>query len=152
MPSQDDRPMSVRIYGPCKGIVRRPCGLLKTITRVYDYFSKIVPCPHDHRAVLYGDRTMLIRCVYRLRAYNFFQIFHCAELNKIVEATVPIKQYDDRKFSLWRQHGNGDFDIVRASYTRRKANVTEELVVHISSQDYDFGLVSYRNTFDLVVK
>ena len=33
---QDDRPMSIRFYGPCKGIVRRPCGLLTTIARVYD--------------------------------------------------------------------------------------------------------------------
>ena len=35
--------------------------------------------------------------------------------------------YDDRKVSLRRPHGNGDLDIVGASYTRRKANVTEEL-------------------------
>ena len=54
---------------------------------------------------------------------------HCAELNKIVEATMPVNPYDDRKVSLRRPHGNGDFDIVwapvRASYTRRKANVTK---------------------------
>ena len=31
----------------------------------------------------------------------------------------------NRKVSLQRPHGNGDLDIVRASYTRRKANVTE---------------------------
>ena len=36
--SQDDRPMSVGFYGPCKGVVRRPCGLLTTIARVYDHF------------------------------------------------------------------------------------------------------------------
>ena len=35
--------------------------------------------------------------------------------------------YDDRKVSLRRPHGNGDLGIVRASYTRRKANVTEAL-------------------------
>ena len=35
---QDDSPMSIRFYGPCKGIVRRPCGLLTTIARVYDHF------------------------------------------------------------------------------------------------------------------
>ena len=35
---QDDRPMSVRFYGPSKGIVRRPCRLLTTIARVYDHF------------------------------------------------------------------------------------------------------------------
>ena len=54
---QDDRPMSIRFYGPCKGIVRRPCGLPTTIARVYDHFgpkwqSKTLRCPHDHRAVL----------------------------------------------------------------------------------------------------
>ena len=52
---------------------------------------------------------------------------HCAELNKIVEATMPVNPYDDRKVSLRRPHGNGDLDIVRASYTPRKANVTEAL-------------------------
>ena len=40
---------------------------------------------------------------------------------------MPVNPYDDRKVSLRRPHGNGDFDIVRASYTRRKANVTEAL-------------------------
>ena len=73
----------------------------------------------------YGNRTTSLRCVYGLRAYDFFQICHCAELNKIVEATMPVNPYDDRKVSLRRPHGNGDLDIVRASYTRRKANVTE---------------------------
>ena len=48
-----------------------------------------------------------------------FQICHCAELNKIVEATMPVNSYDDRKVSLRRPHGNGDFDIVGASYTGR---------------------------------
>ena len=55
----------------------------------------------------------------------FFQICHCAELNNIVEATMPINQYDDHKVSLRRRHRNGDLDIVRASYTHHKANVTE---------------------------
>ena len=84
------RPMSVRFYGPCKGVVRRPFGLPTTIARVYDHFwgqnDNLKPC-----AVLritlrcpYGDRTMSLRCVYRLQAYDFFQICHCAELNKIV--------------------------------------------------------------------
>ena len=40
---------------------------------------------------------------------------------------MPVNLYDDRKVSLRRSHGNGDLDIVRASYTRRKANVTEAL-------------------------
>ena len=38
---------------------------------------------------------------------------------------MPVNPYDDRKVSLQRPHRNGDLDIVRASYTRRKANVTE---------------------------
>ena len=60
-----------------------------------------------------------------LRANDFFQICHCAEFNKIVEATMTVNPYHDRKVSLRRPHGNGDLDIVGASYTRRKANVTE---------------------------
>ena len=48
----------------------------------------------------------------------FIQICHCAELNKIVEATMPVNPYDDRKVSLRRRYGNGDMDIVRASYRR----------------------------------
>ena len=74
---------------------------------------------------------MSLRCVYGLRAYDFFQICHCAELNKIVEATMPVNPYDDRKVSLRRRYGNGDLDIVRASYTRHKANVTEALAPFI---------------------
>ena len=90
----------------------KPCIVL-TIT---------VRCP-------YGDRTMSLRCVYGLRAYDFFRICHCAELNKIVEATMPVNPYDDCKVSLRRPHGNGDLDIVRPSYTRRKANVTEAILL-----------------------
>ena len=41
---------------------------------------------------------------------------------------MPVNPYDDRKVSLQRPHGNGDLDIVPASYTRRKANVTEALL------------------------
>ena len=65
---------------------------------------------------------MSLRCVYGLRAYNFFKF---VIINKIVEATMPVNPYDDRKVSLRWPHGNGDLDILRASYTRRKANVTE---------------------------
>ena len=43
---------------------------------------------------------------------------------------MPVNPYDDRKVSLWRPHGNGDLDIVGASYTRRKANVTEALMTN----------------------
>ena len=40
---------------------------------------------------------------------------------------MPVNPYDNRKVTLRRPHGNGDLDIVRTSYTRRKANVTEAL-------------------------
>ena len=63
-------------------------------------------------------------CLRAIQAYDFFQICHCAELNKIVEAMMPVNPHDDRKVSLRRPHGNGDLDIIRASYTRRKANVS----------------------------
>ena len=56
---------------------------------------------------------------------RFFQICHCEEFNKIVEATMPVNPYDDRKFSLQRRQKKGDLDIVPTSYTRPKANVTE---------------------------
>ena len=37
---------------------------------------------------------------------------------------MAVNLYNDRKDSLRRPHGNSDLDIVRASYIRRKANVT----------------------------
>ena len=62
---------------------------------------------------------------------RFFQICHCVEFNKIVEATVPVNPYDDRKFSLRRPHENGDLDIILTLYTRLKANVTEALWIFL---------------------
>ena len=46
---------------------------------------------------------------------------------------MPVNLYDSRKVSLRRPHGNGDLDIVRASYTRCKANVTEALLGQVLS-------------------
>ena len=66
----------------------------------------------------------------------FFQICHCAELNKIVEAMMPVNPYDDRKVSLRRSHRNGDLDIVRASYTRRKAIVTKALIAVLCAHTF----------------
>ena len=89
-------------------------------------------CPHDHRAVaVRGSYDVTAMCL-RATGLRFFQICHCAELNKIVEATMPVNPYDDRKVALRKPHGNGDLGIVRASYTRRKANVNEaSLIKHI---------------------
>ena len=88
-------------------------------------------CPQDHRAVpVRGSYDVTAMCL-RATGLRFFQICHCAELNKIVEATMPVNPYDDRKVSLRRRYGNGDLDIVRASYTRQRANVTEALAPFI---------------------
>ena len=38
---------------------------------------------------------------------------------------MPVNPYDDRKLLLRWPHGNGDLNIVGASYTRRMVNVTE---------------------------
>ena len=103
--------------------------------------SKTLRCPHDHRAVpVRGSYDVTAMCL-RATGLRFFQICHCAELNKIVEATMPVNLYDDRKVSLRRRYGNGDLDIVRASYTRHKANVTEALAPFICK----WGL--FRNWF-----
>ena len=47
-----------------------------------------------------------------------------------------VNPYNDRKNSLRRPHGNGDLDIVGASYTRRKANVTKALVCIVNNHLY----------------
>ena len=73
----------------------------------------------------YFNKIKLTSRLGRLLALSLEILCHCAELNKIVEATMPVNPYDDRKVSLRRPHGNGDLDIVGASSTRRKANVTE---------------------------
>ena len=81
--------------------------------------------PHDHRAVpVRGSCDVTVMCL-GPTGLRFFQICHYAELDKIVEATMPVNRYDDCKVSLRRPHRSGDLDIIRASYTRRKANVTK---------------------------
>ena len=106
----------------------RPCGLPTTIVKVYDHFwaKMTISNPALSSRSPCGARTVIVRCHCDVSTgLRFFQICHCAELNKIVEATMPVNPYDDRKVSLRRPHGNDGLDIVRASYTRRKANVTE---------------------------
>ena len=46
---------------------------------------------------------------------RFFKICHSAELNKIVEAMMPVNPYNDGRVSLQWPHGKGDLDIVQAS-------------------------------------
>ena len=54
---------------------------------------------------------------------------------------MPVNPYDDRKVSLRRPHGSGDLDIVRASYTRRKVNVTEALVINVYFCGYSSSFI-----------
>ena len=100
--------MSVRFYEPSMGILRRPYGYPTTSARIYDHFlakMKIARCPHDHRAVpIRGSYDVTAMCL-RATGLRFFQICHCAELNKIVEAMMPVNPYDVRKVTLWRSHG-----------------------------------------------
>ena len=65
-------------------------------------------------------------------SYDVTATCHCVELNKIVEARMPVNPYNDRKVSLRRLHGNVNLDIIQASYTRRKANVTEALETKVN--------------------
>ena len=76
----------------------------------------------------------------RATGLRFFQICRRVELNKIVEATMPVNPYDDGKVSLRRLHGNSDLDILRALYTRRKANVTEALGANMVESQADMML------------
>ena len=123
----DVRTILLALHGHRAATLRAPDDYRKSLRSFLGQNDNLKPCvvltitvrwPYEHR-------TMSLRCACGLRAYDFFQICHCAEFNKIVEATMPVNPYDDRKVSLRRPHGNGNLDILGASYTRRKANVTE---------------------------
>ena len=128
--------MIVRCPYDFMGPTRASCGDLSGSLRLSQestiifgpkWQSKTLRCPHNHCAVpARGSYNVTAMCL-QAKGLQFFQICHYAELNKIVEATIPVNPYDDRKVSLRRPHGNGDLDIVGASYTHRKANVTEAL-------------------------
>ena len=136
------RRMTVRCPYDFMGPAKASCGDLAGSLRLSQestiifgprWQSKTLRCSHDHRAVpVRGSYDVTAMCL-RATGLRFFQICHCAEFNKIVEATMPVNPYDDRKISLRRPHGIGDLDIVRASYTRRKANVTEAYISYINS-------------------
>ena len=72
---------------------------------------------------------MSLRCVYGLRAYDFFSNLSLCGVKQNRRGHDARKSV--RKVSLRRRYGNGDLDIVRASYTRNKANVTEALAPFI---------------------
>ena len=83
----------------------KPCVVLTIIVR----------CPYE-------DRTMSLRCVYGLTIFSNLSLCGVKQNRRGHDAR---KSDDDRKVSLRRPHGDGDLDIVGASYTRLKANVTE---------------------------
>ena len=64
---------------------------------------------------------MSLQCVYGLTIFSNLSLCGVKQNRRGQDA----RKSDDRKVYLRRSHGNGDLDIVRASYTRRKANVTE---------------------------
>ena len=122
--------MSVRFMGPARATwatLWAPYDYCKSLRSFWTKNDKLKLCVVLMITVRppYRDCTMSLQCVYGLRAYNFFQICHCAELNELVEATMHANPYNDRKGSLRRPNGNGNLDIICASYTRRKANITE---------------------------
>ena len=93
-------------------------------------------CPHDHRSVpVRGSYDVTAMCLWAT-GFNFLQICLCAELNKIVEATMPVNRYDDRKVSLWRLHGNGDLDVVRA-WSEGKCN--QGIIKNLLRIKHDFS-------------
>ena len=67
---------------------------------------------------------------YRVTNFSNLSLYRVKQNRR---ATMPVNPYDDYKVSLWRPHRNSGLDIVRASYTRRKANVTEALAVFLNS-------------------
>ena len=133
------RRMTVRCRYDFMGPARASPGDLAGSLRLWQKSTIILgqndnlkPCiVLDHCAVpVRGSYDVITMCL-RATGLRFYQIRHCAEFNKIVVATMPINPYDDCKVSLRRPHGNGDLDIVGASYTRCKANVTNALIMQI---------------------
>ena len=59
---------------------------------------------------------------------RFFKICHSAELNKTIEAMLPVNPYDDLTVSLWWPHGKGDLDIVNSSEGTCSRGINDECV------------------------
>ena len=75
---------------------------------------------------LRGSYDVTAMCL-RARGLRFFSNLSLCGVKQSVEATMPENPYNDCKVSLQLLHGNDDLNILRASYTRPKANVTEAL-------------------------
>ena len=89
------------------GPARASCGDLAGSLRLSQestiIFGKIVRCPHAHGAVPVRESYDVTAMCLRATGLRFFQICNSAELNKIVEATMPVYPYDDRKVSIRKQ-------------------------------------------------
>ena len=97
--SSDVRTILWALQGHRAATLRAPYDYRKSLRSFLGQNDNLKPCVVLTITVRcpYGDHTMSLRRVYGLRAYDFFQICHCAELNKIVEDTMP------RKSVRWSQ-------------------------------------------------
>ena len=82
--------------------LRVPYDYLKSLRSVLGpkWLSKIVQPPHDQPAVPLQVSCDLPAMCLQATILRFFKTFHSAELNKFVEATMPMNPYDDHKVSL----------------------------------------------------
>ena len=91
--------------------IRCLCGFPTIISMVYDHF--LGPKAHLKNA-LSSYSACRAMCL-RTKGLRFFKICHSAELNKNLEAMMPVNLYDDRRVYLKWPHKKGDLDMVRAS-------------------------------------
>ena len=77
--------------------------------------SRILQCPQDQSAIPVRGSCDLLAMFLWATGLRFFKMCHSAELNKIVQATMSVNPYDDRRVSYGDAHGKGDLDIVWAS-------------------------------------
>ena len=95
-----------------------PYGYLKSLRSHLDpndYLKSCLQYHHDQRAVSVPGSSDLPAMCLRATGLPFFKLRHNAELNKIVEATMPVNPYDDCRVSLRCFHVKGDLDIVNSS-------------------------------------
>ena len=119
--------IAIRRPGHCTGTMRQPCDRRAGAVRPFYDFSSNDHLKSCGRLTItsrppHGGRTMLLRRVYGLRAYDFyFRIYFRAIHNRRghSDRTAPGKPYD----IIRRPYGNGDIGIIAASFGRRGINV-----------------------------
>ena len=100
------RRVTVRCQYDFIGPARPSCGNLAGSLRLSEESTIIFWAKNDNlkscvipTTTVLGSYGVTAMCL-RATGLRFFQICHCAELNKI--ATMPVNPYDDRKVSLRR--------------------------------------------------